>query len=191
VTRVIAAKRFIAWSVLLLILTAAGLVAWGEQGAPGPRGPTGQDARLEASGTSVEGCVGCGGAGVAVPVASITTEGDAHCLTHSGADFQKLGNGSYSYTPVFDPSTGDFPAQAGESMRVAIQLSAGDIPGGNGWCDFDAAPARLETAPRVMCELYELAAEPSRFRSKNRVDQHVFWAIFKSRALRTPHAHTG
>ncbi len=146
-TRVIAAKRFIAWSVLLLILTAAGLVAWGEQGAPGPRGPSGQDARLEVSGTSVEGCVGCGGAGVAVPVASITTEGNAHCLTHSGAD--------------------------------------------NGWCDFDAAPARLETAPRVMCELYELAAAPSRFRSKNRVDQHVFWAIFKSRALRTPHAHTG
>jgi OmcA/MtrC family decaheme c-type cytochrome len=49
--------------------------------------------------------------------------------------------GSYRYTSRFDPSTaptGVVPIAAGDTLRVAIQISASDLPAGNGWCDFDA-----------------------------------------------------
>ncbi len=53
-----------------------------------------------------------------------------------GGVFQSLGGGSYRYTAVFDPTT--VPVLAGQTLRAAIQISAGDIPASNGWCDFDA-----------------------------------------------------
>ncbi len=53
-----------------------------------------------------------------------------------GGVFQSLGGGSYRYSAVFDPTT--VPVQAGQTLRAAIQIFAGDIPPGNGWCDFDA-----------------------------------------------------
>jgi OmcA/MtrC family decaheme c-type cytochrome len=49
--------------------------------------------------------------------------------------------GSYRYTSSYDPATapaGVNPIAGGDALRVAIQLSAGDLPAGNGWCDFDA-----------------------------------------------------
>ena len=30
------------------------------------------------------------------------------------------------------------PGWRGDTLRVAVQISAGDLPAGNGWCDFDA-----------------------------------------------------
>jgi OmcA/MtrC family decaheme c-type cytochrome len=59
-------------------------------------------------------------------------------FTESGGSFQNLGVGAYSYTSAFDPSTGNNPVAGGESMRLAIQLSSGDLPAGNGWCDFNS-----------------------------------------------------
>jgi OmcA/MtrC family decaheme c-type cytochrome len=50
-------------------------------------------------------------------------------------------SGSYRYVSAFDPSTapaGMAPIATGDTLRVAIQISAGDLPAGNGWCDFDA-----------------------------------------------------
>lgn len=45
------------------------------------------------------------------------------------------GGGNYQYTSSFDP-TG--LVTSGDTLRVAIQLSAGDLPAGyNGWCDFE------------------------------------------------------
>ncbi len=53
-----------------------------------------------------------------------------------------LGAGEFRYTSVFNPSapasTNDIAVVDGETYRLAIQLSAGDIPAGNGWCDFVA-----------------------------------------------------
>lgn len=57
-------------------------------------------------------------------------------FTEAGGSFQNLGGGSYRYVSVFDPTS--VPIVAGETLRVAIQISADDIPAGNGWCDFDA-----------------------------------------------------
>jgi OmcA/MtrC family decaheme c-type cytochrome len=59
----------------------------------------------------------------------------AENFTTNGGMFENLGGGDYRYTSAYDP-TGDFAN--GDTMRIAIQLSAGDIPAGNGWCDFDA-----------------------------------------------------
>ena len=50
--------------------------------------------------------------------------------------FEYLGAGVYRYTSAFDPTTD--PVLPGETFRAAIELSASDIPAGNGWCDFDA-----------------------------------------------------
>ncbi len=50
--------------------------------------------------------------------------------------FTNNNDGTYSYVSAFDPTTSSFPVAGDETMRVAIQLSAGDIPPGNGWCDF-------------------------------------------------------
>ena len=65
-------------------------------------------------------------------------QANAERFTANGGTFQNLTGGNYSYTSAFDPLSGPFALQAGETTRVAIQLSAGDIPAGNGWCDFDA-----------------------------------------------------
>lgn len=62
----------------------------------------------------------------------------AENFTAGAGDFENLGGGSYRYTSAFNPSTGTYPVADGETMRVAIQISASDIPAGNGWCDFDA-----------------------------------------------------
>jgi OmcA/MtrC family decaheme c-type cytochrome len=64
----------------------------------------------------------------------------------SSSGFQNLGGGNYEYTSNFDP-TG--LVTNGDALRVAIQLSAGDLPDGyNGWCDFDYAggPSACGTA---------------------------------------------
>ena len=49
--------------------------------------------------------------------------------------FENLTGGAYRYTSALDP-TG--LVVAGDSLRVAIQLSASDLPAENAWCDFDA-----------------------------------------------------
>jgi OmcA/MtrC family decaheme c-type cytochrome len=64
------------------------------------------------------------------------TQADSERFTTSGGLFQYLGAGEYRYTSNFDPSSA--PVVSGATYRVAIQLSAGDLPAGNGWCDFDA-----------------------------------------------------
>jgi OmcA/MtrC family decaheme c-type cytochrome len=74
------------------------------------------------------------GDGPGTPAVQATAER----FTTGGGSFQNLGGGDYAYASAFDPTSGSFPVAAGETMRVAIQLSAGDIPAGNGWCDFDA-----------------------------------------------------
>jgi OmcA/MtrC family decaheme c-type cytochrome len=54
----------------------------------------------------------------------------------TGGDFQNLAGGGYRYASVFDPTT--IPIVEAETLRVAIQISGGGLPAGNGWCDFDA-----------------------------------------------------
>lgn len=49
--------------------------------------------------------------------------------------FQSLGGGSYRYRSALDPTGIVAP---GDSIRIAIQLSASDLPSENAWCDFDA-----------------------------------------------------
>ncbi len=56
-------------------------------------------------------------------------------FTTSAGVFAYLGTGNYRYTSSFDPSSS---VASGDTLRVAIQMSASDIPPGNGWCDFDA-----------------------------------------------------
>jgi len=59
--------------------------------------------------------------------------------------------GRYRYVSRFNPATapaGMPPIAAGDTLRVAIQLSAGDLPSANGWCDFDASLA----APTTDCD---------------------------------------
>jgi OmcA/MtrC family decaheme c-type cytochrome len=51
--------------------------------------------------------------------------------------FDSPSTGSYTYTSVFDPST---VVSTGDTIRVAIQLAASDLPAENAWCDF-VAPA--------------------------------------------------
>jgi OmcA/MtrC family decaheme c-type cytochrome len=58
--------------------------------------------------------------------------------------------GRYRYVSRFNPATaptGITPIASGETLRVAIQISAGDLPAGDGWCDFDANLA----APNTNC----------------------------------------
>jgi OmcA/MtrC family decaheme c-type cytochrome len=64
------------------------------------------------------------------------TQADSERFTTNGGVFEYLGAGDYRYTSNFDPSTA--PVVNGATYRLAIQLSAGDLPAGNGWCDFDA-----------------------------------------------------
>jgi OmcA/MtrC family decaheme c-type cytochrome len=49
--------------------------------------------------------------------------------------FENLTGGAYRYTSLYDP-TGR--VAMGDTIRVAIQLSASDLPAENAWCDFDA-----------------------------------------------------
>jgi OmcA/MtrC family decaheme c-type cytochrome len=73
-------------------------------------------------------------------------QGTAENFTTSGGVFESgpgggLLAGEYRYTSKYDPSTaaGDnLAVVGGVTHRVAIQLSAGDVPAGNGWCDFIA-----------------------------------------------------
>lgn len=76
------------------------------------------------------GAPGTPGAGV------VAKQANTEAFTASGGSFQYLGGGNYRYTSAFNPTTA--PIVGGATYRVAIQLSAGDLPAGNGWCDFDA-----------------------------------------------------
>ena len=49
--------------------------------------------------------------------------------------FENLGGGAYRYTSAYDP-TGI--VMSADTLRVAIELSASDLPAENAWCDFDA-----------------------------------------------------
>jgi OmcA/MtrC family decaheme c-type cytochrome len=65
------------------------------------------------------------------------TQADSERFTSGGGLFENLpAVGSYRYSSAFDPTT--TPVMDGDEMRVAIQISAGDLPAGNGWCDFEA-----------------------------------------------------
>jgi OmcA/MtrC family decaheme c-type cytochrome len=66
----------------------------------------------------------------------LLAQGGSERFTTTGGSFQMLGGGAYRYSSVFDPTT--IPVVPGDTLRVAVQISAGDIPAGNGWCDFDA-----------------------------------------------------
>lgn len=61
--------------------------------------------------------------------------GDSSTERFSAGVFDSLGGGSYRYRSVYDPTGRVAP---GDPLRVAIQLSASDIPAENAWCDFDA-----------------------------------------------------
>lgn len=71
------------------------------------------------------------GDGPGLPAVQATAEG------FTSGVFEALGGGLYRYTSAFDPTTGGIVA--GETLRLAIQLSAGDLPADNGICDFDAS----------------------------------------------------
>ncbi len=71
------------------------------------------------------------GDGPGVPAAQATAE------TFSNGLFESLGGGRYRYTSAFDPTS--VPVVAGETLRLAIQISAGDLPAENAFCDFDAS----------------------------------------------------
>jgi OmcA/MtrC family decaheme c-type cytochrome len=50
-------------------------------------------------------------------------------------------SGHYRYVSKYNPATapaGVTPIASGDTLRVALQISSGDLPAGNGWCDFDA-----------------------------------------------------
>ncbi|MBW2420016.1 MAG: OmcA/MtrC family decaheme c-type cytochrome [Deltaproteobacteria bacterium] len=47
--------------------------------------------------------------------------------------FEALGGASYRYTTSATPIIA-----AGDPLRAVVEISAGDIPAGNGWCDFEA-----------------------------------------------------
>jgi OmcA/MtrC family decaheme c-type cytochrome len=61
--------------------------------------------------------------------------GDSSTERFTSGLFENLTGGAYRYTSDYDP-TGI--VASGDSLRVAIQLSASDIPAENAWCDFDA-----------------------------------------------------
>jgi OmcA/MtrC family decaheme c-type cytochrome len=65
-----------------------------------------------------------------------TPETQATAERFDPAGFANLGLGLYRYLSAFDPTS--IPIADGDTLRVAIQLSADDLPAGNGWCDFDA-----------------------------------------------------
>lgn len=72
--------------------------------------------------------------------------------------FVNNNDGTYSYSSGFDPATapaGVSPIAANDTLRVAIQLSAGDLPAGNGWCDFDASL----TGPNTDCDSASLTRD--------------------------------
>jgi OmcA/MtrC family decaheme c-type cytochrome len=56
-------------------------------------------------------------------------------FTETGGLFENLGGGDYRYTSVFDPTS--VPIATGDTL-LTVQMSAGDLAAGNGWCDFDA-----------------------------------------------------
>lgn len=64
------------------------------------------------------------------------TQANSESFTSGAGLFENLGGGSYRYSSSFNPTS--TPVMDGDAMRVAIQISAGDIPAGNGWCDFEA-----------------------------------------------------
>jgi OmcA/MtrC family decaheme c-type cytochrome len=70
-----------------------------------------------------------------------TPEVQATSESFGSGTFTFLGGASYRYTSNFDPSTAGLAG--GETMRVAIQISGGDLPAGNGACDFDVDPLNL------------------------------------------------
>ncbi len=72
------------------------------------------------------------------------TSATAERFTTSGGSFSNYADGTYTYTSVYDPTT---DVAAGDTVRVAIQLSASDIPPENAWCDFDADTS----APNTSC----------------------------------------
>jgi len=79
--------------------------------------------------------------------------GRSERFTTNGGTFEFLMNGAYRYTSNFDPTS--VPIQAGDTLRLAIQLSAGDLPAGNGWCDFDADL----TVPNTNCSSATLSRD--------------------------------
>lgn len=60
-------------------------------------------------------------------------------FTTDGGVFTPGGSGLYDYRSVFDPATAG--VTAGDTLRVAVQVNASDLPTGNGICNFDAAAA--------------------------------------------------
>jgi len=64
-------------------------------------------------------------------------------FTTAGGLFEYLGGASYRYTSAFDP--GGATIAPGDTLRLAVQVSASDLPAGNGWCDFDATLAGAES----------------------------------------------
>ncbi len=64
------------------------------------------------------------------------TQATSERFSSSGGLFENLGGGFYRYSSAFDPTSA--PVLAADPMRVAIQISAGDLPASNGWCDFEA-----------------------------------------------------
>lgn len=71
--------------------------------------------------------------------------GSSQRFTTAGGSFETLGNGNYRYTSTLDPAT--IPLVDGQTLRLAIQISASDLPAGNGWCDFDVALDPVVVAP--------------------------------------------
>jgi OmcA/MtrC family decaheme c-type cytochrome len=61
--------------------------------------------------------------------------GDSSTERFTSGVLTLMSGGSYRYVSAYDP-TGR--VASGETIRIAIQLSAGDIPAENSWCDFDA-----------------------------------------------------
>jgi OmcA/MtrC family decaheme c-type cytochrome len=68
-------------------------------------------------------------------------QANSESFTSAGFQANTPSSGHYRYASTFNPAnapSGMTPIASGETLRVAIQLSAGDLPAGNGWCDFDA-----------------------------------------------------
>jgi len=79
-------------------------------------------------------------------------------FTTTGSNFQNLGGGDYRYTSVFDPTT--IPVATDDTLRVAVQISASDLPAGNGWCDFEADLAvanGCDTPPSLTRDIVQTA----------------------------------
>ncbi len=83
--------------------------------------------------------------GVGTGDGSTEIQATTEAFTTSGATFQNLGAGAYRHSSKFNPRAPSSPPtptppaiMAGDTMRVAIQISASDLPAVNDWCDFDA-----------------------------------------------------